>query len=165
MTHSDMVNTRTITTDSPAGTLELGSRLARELAPGDLVALIGELGAGKTMFTKGIAKGLGVGEYDYVNSPSFVVIKEYPGEKPLYHFDIYRLEEKSFCETLDYEEYFYGEGVSVIEWADRLGKLMPSDYVKVHIAIQSENTRSIIISASGKRSRAVVEHIHENYCH
>lgn len=156
MTHNDMVNTRTITTDSPAETLELGSRLARELAPGDLVALIGELGAGKTMFTKGIAKGLGVGEYDYVNSPSFVVMKEYPGEKPLYHFDIYRLEEKSFCETLDYEEYFYGDGVTVVEWADKVADILPEEYLEVRISYLDEDKRRFEFLPRGERFKRIV---------
>ena len=147
---------RMITTNSPDETLELGSKLARKLAPGDLVALIGELGAGKTMFTKGIAKGLGVGEYDYVNSPSFVVMKEYPGEKPLYHFDIYRLEEKSFSETLDYEEYFYGDGVTVVEWADKVADILPEEYLEVRISYLDEDKRRFEFLPHGERFERIV---------
>ncbi len=147
---------RTFTTNSPDETLELGARLARELASGDLVALIGELGAGKTMFTKGIAKGMGVGEYDYVNSPSFVVMKEYPGKKPLYHFDIYRLEEKSFCETLDYEEYFYGDGVTVVEWADKVADILPEEYLEVRISYLDEEKRKLEFVAHGVRFEKII---------
>lgn len=156
-----MAHTRTITTHFPEETIELGARLAAELAAGDLIALIGELGAGKTMFTKGIAKGLGVGEYEYVNSPSFVVMKEYPGKKPLYHFDIYRLEEKSFCETLDYEEYFYGDGVTVVEWADKVEDILPEEYLEVKISHDSENMRKFKFVPRGKRFEKIVDKLTE----
>ena len=147
---------RTFTTNSPNETLDLGSRLAGELAPGDLVALIGELGAGKTMFTKGIAKGLGVGDYDYVNSPSFVVMKEYPGKRPLYHFDIYRLEEKSFSETMEYEEYFYGDGVTVVEWADKVADILPEEYLEVRISYLDEEKRKFEFEGRGERFERMV---------
>lgn len=150
---------RTITTHSPEETIELGARLVAALEAGDLVALVGELGAGKTMFTKGIAKGLGVVEYDYVNSPSFVVMKEYSGEKPLYHFDIYRLEEKSFCETLDYEEYFYGGGITVVEWADKVEDLLPEEYLEVRISYNGENARKFEFAPRGERFEGVVQKI------
>ncbi|HNX82042.1 MAG TPA: tRNA (adenosine(37)-N6)-threonylcarbamoyltransferase complex ATPase subunit type 1 TsaE [Candidatus Omnitrophota bacterium] len=154
-----------IISKSACDTLKFGKSMARSLGPGDIVCLVGQLGAGKSVLARGIVKGLGVRQ-ERVTSPTFVLVNQYAGTHfPVNHFDLYRLLDSNDIAHLGYEEYFYGEGVSVIEWADRLGKLMPSDYVKVHIAIQSENTRSIIISASGKRSRAVVEHIHENYCH
>ena len=97
---------KVVTTSSPNETIELASGIANRLKEGDLVALNGDLGAGKTVFVKGIAKGLGVEDYKYVNSPSFVILKEYEADKKLFHFDVYRLEQKGFEETLDYERYF-----------------------------------------------------------
>ena len=98
--------TKTVTTRSPEETIKLASRIAEHLKETDFVALVGELGTGKTMFVKGLAKGLGIEGYSYVNSPSFVILKEYHGSKDLFHFDVYRLDQKSFCDTLDYEKYF-----------------------------------------------------------
>ncbi len=120
-------------TFSPEETIELGANVAKELREGDLVALVGDLGTGKTVFVKGLAKGLGVEDYLHVNSPSFVVLKEYPGVKKLYHFDVYRLEEKSFCDTLDYEKYFYGDGITVVEWAEKIRDVLPEDYLEIDI--------------------------------
>ncbi|MFH1664784.1 MAG: tRNA (adenosine(37)-N6)-threonylcarbamoyltransferase complex ATPase subunit type 1 TsaE, partial [Candidatus Omnitrophota bacterium] len=102
--------TKVVITRSPEETVELAARVVRCLGAGDFIALSGDLGSGKTMFVKGLARGLGVREYSYVNSPSFVIMKEYAGEKPLYHFDVYRLSPGSFSETLDHERYFYGGG-------------------------------------------------------
>jgi tRNA threonylcarbamoyladenosine biosynthesis protein TsaE len=150
---------RTIATHSPEETIELGARLAAELLAGDLIALIGELGAGKTMFTKGIAKGLGVGEYEYVNSPSFVVMKEYPGKKPLYHFDIYRLDEKRFCETLDYEEDFYGDGITVVEWADKVEDILPEEYLEVKISHGGKDSRKFEFVPHGEKFKRIAGNI------
>ena len=116
------------TTNSPEETLNLGYRFGKKLKSGAVVALIGELGTGKTLFTKGIAKALGVKEYEYVNSPSFVIVKEYKPKKiPLYHFDLYRLKEARDLDTVGYEEYFYSDGITVVEWADREGIFCPRD--------------------------------------
>jgi len=123
----------TITTNIEEQTIELAVRLAKLLAPGDLVALMGDLGAGKTVFAKGIAKGIGVKEHTYVSSPSFVILKEYIGTINLYHFDVYRLSSKEFSETIDYKKYFYTGGITVIEWADKIRDLLPEKYIEVHI--------------------------------
>ncbi len=126
-------------------TIAAGARLAKKLKRGDVVALIGELGAGKTVFTKGIAGGLGVKDARYVNSPTFVIIKEYKGRLPLYHFDLYRLDESSVIDAENFEEYFYGDGVSVIEWADKARGLLPKKYFEVKLSVAGENKRKIEI--------------------
>lgn len=126
-------------------TIDIGSKLARTLKPGDVVALIGDLGAGKTVFTKGIARGLGVKNVRYVNSPTFVVIKEYKGKIPLYHFDLYRLDKTTVLDAENYEEYFYGDGVSVVEWAEKIGKLLPKRHIEVRLSVVNEGSRKIEI--------------------
>ncbi len=126
-------------------TIALGAKLARKLKKGDCVALIGDLGSGKTVFTKGIAKGLAVRGARYVNSPTFVIIKEYKGKIPLYHFDLYRLDHYTTLDGMNYTEYFYGDGVTVIEWADKIRRLLPSKIWEVNLAIAGENKRRIEI--------------------
>ena len=126
-------------------TIDFGVKFARGLRKGDVVALIGDLGAGKTVFTKGIAKGLGVKNSRYVNSPTFVIIKEYKGKLPLYHFDLYRLDSHSCLDDMNYEEYFYGDGVTVIEWADKIRELLPKKYWEVGLKAIDEKNRKIEI--------------------
>jgi len=127
-------------------TIDIGSAFAKRLKNGDVVALIGELGAGKTVFTKGIARGLGVKDVRYVNSPTFVIIKEYEGKLPLYHLDLYRLDTSSVIDTENYEEYFYGDGITVIEWADKVRNILPKKYTEVRLNVMGENKRIIEIS-------------------
>jgi len=134
-----------IISNSIKETIEIGSKLAKKLKKGDIVALIGQLGSGKTVLTKGIAKGLGLKDVRYVNSPSFVIIKEYKGRLPLYHFDLYRLDKSYSLDSLSYDEYFYGDGVTVIEWADKIRKLLPSKYLEVKLSVIGENKRKIEI--------------------
>ena len=132
-------------------TMEIGANFAKGLKRGDCVALIGDLGAGKTVFTKGVAKGLGVKNARYVNSPTFVIIKEYEGRFPLYHFDLYRLDGHSGNDFMNYEEYFYGDGVTVIEWADKIRELLPEKYIEVKLTVVDENKRRIEIKRSESR--------------
>ena len=120
---------------------ELGMKLADRLGPGSVVALTGNLGAGKTTFTKAVAKGLGIAAL--ITSPTFTIIQEYrDGRLPLYHFDVYRLEDGEELYELGYEEYFYGDGICVIEWADRIEDFLPEDAIRIHIAYgDAENER------------------------
>ncbi len=144
-------------TRSPGETMILAEKLAGYMRPGDLIALSGDLGAGKTVFVKGLAKGLGVSEYNYVNSPSFVVVKEYAGTMPLYHFDVYRLDSKLFCETLDYEKYFYSEGVTAVEWAEKIRETLPEEYVDVFIGYGTgPEERVVKIVSVGPRGEHVL---------
>lgn len=126
-------------------TINIGAKLGKSLAAGDVVALIGDLGAGKTVLTKGIAKGLGVKNVRYVNSPTFVIIKEYKGRMSLYHFDLYRLNKSSVLDAENFEEYFYGNGVTVVEWADKIRPLLPKRHIEVKLSVAGEGKRKIQI--------------------
>lgn len=150
-----MENKKTIMTASPEETIQLGARFAEELNAGDVVALIGDLGSGKTVFVKGMALGLGVKDPLYVNSPSFVILKEYAGKKKLYHFDVYRLDLKGFCETLDYEKYFYGEGITTIEWADKIDPILPEENIKIKISYEAGDKRSFQFSFPEKYKKMI----------
>ncbi len=134
--------------NSVEDTIKVGVGLARRLKKGSVVALIGGLGSGKTVLTKGIAAGLGVKNPRYVNSPTFVIIKEYRGKLPLYHFDLYRLSKSTLVDAESYEEYFYGDGVSVIEWADKIGEILPRKHIEVKLSVVGENKRGIVIARS-----------------
>ena len=112
-------------------THRLAERMAHIVLPGDVLALKGDLGAGKTTFTQGFAEALGVTEF--VNSPTFTIIKEYMGRMPLYHMDLYRLGGEEEAWDLGLEEYFHGDGVCVVEWPDRLGSTLPKDAIEIII--------------------------------
>jgi tRNA threonylcarbamoyladenosine biosynthesis protein TsaE len=118
-------------------TQKVGMELGARLVPGTVVGLIGALGSGKTCLAQGICRGLGVEEY--VTSPSFVLIHEYEGRLPVYHFDLYRLRDAEALFDLGYEEYFYGDGVCLVEWAER-------DGVEVHLNDLGAQMREIILS-------------------
>jgi tRNA threonylcarbamoyladenosine biosynthesis protein TsaE len=119
-------------TFSPEETLEIGRSLGVNALPGEVYALVGDLGAGKTVFTKGFARGLGIGEP--VNSPTFTILQIYEeGRIPLYHFDVYRIEEPEEMEEVGFDEYIDGDGVCLIEWAGRIGDLLPPDVTVVRI--------------------------------
>lgn len=109
----------------------------------------GDLGAGKTIFVKGLAKGLGVKDHEHVNSPTFVIMKQYHGKMNLYHFDVYRLEEAEFAGTVDHERYFYGDGVAVVEWADKIKGLTPYEYLEVNIKNEGIEKRRFELTAHG----------------
>ncbi|MDD4879655.1 MAG: tRNA (adenosine(37)-N6)-threonylcarbamoyltransferase complex ATPase subunit type 1 TsaE [Candidatus Omnitrophica bacterium] len=139
----------TVTTATAEETIRLGEKIARRLKPGDLVALSGELGAGKTTLVKGIAKGLGVKNYRYVNSPSFVLVKEYKGKVPLFHFDIYRLNNLKDIEDIGYEDYLARDGVVVIEWSGKMGRILPKKRLEVILKIKNADKRAINIKEAG----------------
>ncbi|MBI4335954.1 MAG: tRNA (adenosine(37)-N6)-threonylcarbamoyltransferase complex ATPase subunit type 1 TsaE [Candidatus Omnitrophica bacterium] len=136
---------KTYVTRCREGTIELGARLAKGFKGGDVIALTGELGSGKTTLTKGIAKGLGVKAYRYVNSPSFVIIKEYQGKAPLYHFDVFRVDSLSEVDALGFEEYFYGNGVCVVEWADKIRNLLPNKRIEIKIETIGIKERNVSV--------------------
>jgi tRNA threonylcarbamoyladenosine biosynthesis protein TsaE len=132
------------TSQSIAETEEAGARIAHELKPGDVLALRGELGAGKTHFIKGIARGLGCGES--VTSPTFTLVHEYSrGRLPVYHFDFYRLDNVGALREVGFEEYISGNGVSVIEWADKFPEALPPHTRWIDFAILSESARTIAV--------------------
>ncbi|MDP1852989.1 MAG: tRNA (adenosine(37)-N6)-threonylcarbamoyltransferase complex ATPase subunit type 1 TsaE [Candidatus Omnitrophota bacterium] len=132
-----------LVTRSVSETKELGAMIARSLKPSDIVALFGELGSGKTVLVKGIAEALGI-KSDRVVSPTFVLIREYKAKIPLYHFDLYRLK-KINIQSLGFDEYFYGNGISVIEWADRIEWQLPKGSLRIKISIIDKNKRLFTI--------------------
>lgn len=136
-----------IETFSERDTFQLGENMGREAKPGEVYALMGDLGVGKTVFTKGMAKGLGV--EDVVNSPTFTILQQYEGGRlPLYHFDVYRIENIEEMEELGYEDYFYGEGVCLVEWADSIEEVLPENFFQIKIEKDLEkglNYRKIIV--------------------
>jgi tRNA threonylcarbamoyladenosine biosynthesis protein TsaE len=154
-------NTLELTTDSEAQTKELAVRLAPALAAGDLISLTGDLGAGKTRFVQGLAAGLGV--VGPVNSPTFTIIKLYSGRLPLYHFDVYRLTAPSELESLGFEEYFYGDGVTVVEWGDKVRDLLPPDHlrIEIHRTLDDISRRLFFVQASGPRSGRLLKTLAE----
>lgn len=140
---------------SPQDTLKFGNKLAKLLKAGDILCLFGELGSGKTTLTKGIAAGLGV-KQDIVNSPSFTLLQQYKGRMPIYHFDLYRLDCTKEILNLGYEEFLYGQGVAVVEWADKLGMLLPKDYVGLKLLYEKSGARTIEIQAHGRRAQEIL---------
>ena len=122
-------------------TVRIGEVLGKSLKGGEILAIRGELGAGKTVLVKGIAKGLGVEEEP--NSPTFVIMNAYEGRIPLYHFDLYRVSGIGELEDIGYEEYFFGDGVTVVEWADRIPEVFPKEAIQIEIEILGENEREI----------------------
>jgi tRNA threonylcarbamoyladenosine biosynthesis protein TsaE len=141
----------TLYTHGPEKTVDLGRHVGSLLVAGDVVALVGDLGAGKTCLVKGIARGLEVPEESYVRSPSFVILNMYPGRCLLYHLDLYRIQEPVELEDLGYREIFYGDGVAVIEWADKIPTLLPAERLEVHLAFQNETDREITLEGIGER--------------
>ncbi len=132
-------------------TFEIGRALGQTARKGDIIALTGELGTGKTCLTQGIAKGLDVPPVYSVTSPTFTLINEYPGRLRLYHFDVYRLSGAPDIEEMGYEDYFYGSGVAVIEWAEKISELLPQESIVVELAHINENTRKILLTGPAKR--------------
>ena len=134
----------TFISNSPAETEAIGQRLAKDLGAASVLALKGELGGGKTQFVKGLVAGLGSGAA--VTSPTFTILHEYSsGRFPVYHFDFFRLEDRQSVARLGLDDYFFGDGVSVIEWADRFPEFIPGQARWILFEIKSENTRAITL--------------------
>lgn len=145
----------TITTTSADETTSLGERLGKQLKPGDVIALFGDLGAGKTTLTKGIAAGLGL-EAD-IHSPTFTLIHEHMGAVALYHVDLYRLSHEQEVETLGLEEYIYSDGVTIIEWADKMKSMLPSQRLDITLRMTGDTGRELIFETQSERVSAIIE--------
>lgn len=142
-----------IISTSTKQTQAIAAKLARLLKPCDVLALVGNLGSGKTVFVKGLARGLGCKEKE-VSSPTFVLLRQYRGGPTLNHFDLYRLKDIRQLGQIGYEEYFYGDGVTVIEWADRIKEALPKEHLRIEFKILSDKERLIKIIPIGARHYA-----------
>ncbi|MEA4846927.1 MAG: tRNA (adenosine(37)-N6)-threonylcarbamoyltransferase complex ATPase subunit type 1 TsaE [Clostridiaceae bacterium] len=148
-------------TKSPEETANIGEQLGRLLNKGNIICLSGDLGAGKTAFTQGIAKGMGVS--GYVTSPTYTIINEYEGRLPLYHFDVYRLNDVDEMYELGYEEYFFGDGVVVLEWADMVRDIIPKERLWITILnTKGDNSREIIMEPTGEVYDNIVKGMNQN---
>jgi tRNA threonylcarbamoyladenosine biosynthesis protein TsaE len=136
-------------TDGPDETHRLARGIGQAARPGDVILLVGELGAGKTVFTQGLAEGLGV--TDTVHSPTFVLLREHHGRLTLYHYDLYRLPNIEHTVTREWQEFLYGDGVSVVEWANLAGELLPAERLLIEFTIESETGRVLELTAVGQR--------------
>jgi tRNA threonylcarbamoyladenosine biosynthesis protein TsaE len=151
-----------LSSSSVRDTLNIGRLIAKMLKPADVICLSGELGSGKTVLAKGIAWGLGI-KKDEILSPTFVLLRQYPNAAlPFYHFDLYRLKSPEDILGLGYEEYLYSDGVTAIEWPDRLKYLLPQGYLNIELVIDAEKERSLKFKASGRRHLDLLRKIHES---
>jgi tRNA threonylcarbamoyladenosine biosynthesis protein TsaE len=141
-------------------TAALGKRLGHLLLPGDFIALMGELGSGKTRFVQGVATGLQVGPDLPVTSPTYSILHIHSGRLPMFHFDLYRLKGAEDVEELGFEEYFYGEGVCLVEWADRLHGEMPAERLIITFSHLGKDERRIDFAPAGSRYEGLVMSIH-----
>lgn len=141
-----------IETNTPAETFALGKQLGAQANAGGIYTLIGDLGVGKTVFTQGLAKGLGITEP--ISSPTFTIVQVYEeGRLPLYHFDVYRIGDVEEMEEIGYEDYFYGEGVTLIEWANLIEEILPEHYTEIKIEKDLEkgfDYRRITVTSRGE---------------
>lgn len=135
---------------SPEDTYEIGYKIGKELKSGDIICLNGDLGAGKTTITKAIAEALGID--DNITSPSFTIVNEYYGDIDFYHFDVYRIDDIEEMYDIGYEEYFYSDGICVIEWANMIEEILPKERLVIDIYNTPYSTiRKIEIEAFGDR--------------
>jgi tRNA threonylcarbamoyladenosine biosynthesis protein TsaE len=139
-----------------AETTALGIKLGRLLEPGDFIALMGELGSGKTRFTQGVAQGLGIDPASPVTSPTYAILHIHQGRIPLFHFDLYRLHGDEDVAELGFDEYFYGDGVSIVEWAERLHREMPAERLSITFSHGGDDERIIEFAPAGKRYEELV---------
>lgn len=147
-----------ININSLQDTIKFGEKLGKLLKESDVICLNGDLGAGKTTLSKSIGKGLGV--LEYITSPTFALINEYQGRLPLYHFDVYRLNTYEELEDLGVEDYFYGKGVSLIEWAEKIYKVLPDERLEIWILRGDlDNERIIELKVFGDRYKTLIEEL------
>ncbi len=146
-------------TKSGDETIELGRKLGSALRKGDIIALVGELGSGKTWFAKGIGLGLGIAHDTVVTSPSFSLVNEYEGRYTFFHMDGYRLENLSDFLSAGLDEYFYQDGIVAIEWANRWPEILPDWNLEVEITIVDEKSRKFTLSAHHPRALEILEDV------
>jgi len=140
-------------------TTAFGRRLGELLLPGSIVALIGPLGAGKTYLVRAIAEGLGIADSRAVSSPTFVLIQEYAARLPIYHFDAYRLRSEAEFHELGVQEYFAGDGVCLVEWADRVPDSLPAEHLKIELKVTGETSREALLTTSSQSYKEIVDQL------
>jgi len=145
-----------VITNNSEETIKLGRKISKFLRQGDVVALFGNLGAGKSTLVKGIARGLGVKE-ETVCSPSFVLLKAYKTKPPLYHFDFYRIKKLEESYSSGLEEFLFTKGICVIEWADRIKKLLPKEYLRIELKFEDTDKRKIHLNGFGAHYRNLLK--------
>ncbi len=145
--------------------MAIGEEIGKRLKPGDVLALFGDLGAGKTTLTKGIARGMGLSAD--VHSPTFTLIHEHPGPLALYHVDLYRLSSEEEVEWIGIDEYIESDGVTIIEWADRMRSLLPPERLDIDLRMKGDTQREMIFETGSPRMQALVEEVTANAasCH
>ncbi len=145
-----------IKTKSESETKTIGYKLGKLLKNGDILCLTGDLGAGKTTMTSAISKGLNI--EDYITSPTFTIVKEYKGRYPLYHFDVYRIEDSEEMYDIGFEEYIYSDGVVIIEWANNIKDILPEDRLEISMRrTETEDERDIDFLPFGNRYNELVD--------
>jgi tRNA threonylcarbamoyladenosine biosynthesis protein TsaE len=154
------MNTLKLVTHCAEQTQKFGTSIGKLAEPGDIFLLIGELGAGKTCLTQGIAYGLDIQEYTL--SPSFVIMRELHGRLPLYHMDFYRLDNIAEISDLGLDDYLFGKGVCVIEWANKGLTVLPEDHLLINIDYLSDNERSFVIEPKGERYIRMLTHLRDS---
>ncbi len=142
-------------------TLRIGRRIAKNLSGGEIILLFGNLGAGKTVLAKGIAQGLGINKNEVI-SPTFVSLRIHKGKKFLQHFDLYRIKNPDELFALGYEEYFYNDAVTIIEWPQRLKFLLPKEFLKIKLMVKDKNKRLLKFTVKGNRYKKLLEKINES---
>jgi tRNA threonylcarbamoyladenosine biosynthesis protein TsaE len=143
-----------------SATARLGRALAAALRPGDVVALNGNLGVGKTRLVQAVAEALGYSD-QLVNSPTFILIQEYDGPLPLYHVDAYRLKDSDEFLDIGGDEVLHGDRATLIEWADRIADVLPRDHLRIDITATGETSRQFVLSAGGRRSTELLQALQE----
>ncbi|MDO5063056.1 MAG: tRNA (adenosine(37)-N6)-threonylcarbamoyltransferase complex ATPase subunit type 1 TsaE [Peptostreptococcaceae bacterium] len=145
-----------IITNSELETIELGRKIGQLLTNGDLICLDGDLGAGKTHFTKGLAQGMGIREE--ITSPTFTIVQEYDGERDLYHFDVYRLFDEEELYLIGFEDYLKRKGVIIVEWSEKVRGILPKDRLEIRIEyLDGPDNRKLVFEPFGKRAEELVE--------
>jgi tRNA threonylcarbamoyladenosine biosynthesis protein TsaE len=147
----------TVVSESTRQTMGLGRKLAKVVQGGEIIGLVGELGTGKTCFVRGFAAGLEVGKDAWIRSPTFTLINEYHGRLPIYHIDLYRIDERHELEGLNLREYLYSDGVSLIEWFEKLPAAEADEFLEIRIAHGGTSKRQLTFVGHGERYEKIIE--------
>jgi tRNA threonylcarbamoyladenosine biosynthesis protein TsaE len=150
-------NAFTFISKSPEITKHIAKEIGAKIDKGTVIALCGDLGAGKTAFVQGLAEGLEIKAF--VTSPTFIIINQYEGRLPLYHIDTYRLMSNDEMFELGYEEFFYGDGVTAVEWAQKIEELLPEEYLRVELEYVGESERKITLVPYGQKNIDLIEEV------